>query len=64
MCQCKMELADAITDFLCPIRERRAVLQAEKGKVMEILMQGAQKARAFARKTMDQVRDVLWHGRP
>lgn len=62
--QCKIELADAITDFLAPIRERRTALQAEKGKVMEILMQGAQKARAFARKTMDQVRDVLWHGRP
>ncbi len=61
--QCKAELAEAIVTFLEPIQAKRRELQAEKGKVKEILETGAQRARAFAKTTMDEVRDTLWHGK-
>ncbi len=58
--QCKRELADAVNAFLEPIRERRKALQDEQGKVQDILREGAEKARAFASSTMEEVRSALW----
>jgi tryptophanyl-tRNA synthetase len=53
---CKRVLADNMIAALTPIRERARALQAERGKVTELLRSGAAKARALARRTMAQVR--------
>jgi tryptophanyl-tRNA synthetase len=56
---CKTRLADNMIAHLAPIRERRAALAAEPGRVDEILAAGASKARQTAQKTMAQVRKKL-----
>jgi tryptophanyl-tRNA synthetase len=56
---CKTRLADNVIAHLGPIRERRAELAAEPGKVDEILAAGADKAAATAQSTMAEVRKKL-----
>jgi tryptophanyl-tRNA synthetase len=53
---CKRVLADNMAAALAPIRERAAALRADEGAVHAILARGAARARAEARKTLDQVR--------
>jgi tryptophanyl-tRNA synthetase len=55
----KQRLAQAINQFLEPIRERRARFEAQPGVVDDILLQGARRARALAGETMGQVRDAM-----
>jgi len=55
----KQKLFAALDRFLTPIRERRAVYQAEPGKVREILIDGTRKGRALAQATMDDVRRAM-----
>jgi len=59
---CKGRLAERMADHFAAYRERRAELVAHPGRVDEILRAGAEKARAVARKTMDDVhrRLGLW----
>ena len=57
---CKKELAAAVNAAMEPMRERRRELAAEPGAVMRILDEGAEKARAVARRTMDEVREALF----
>lgn len=54
--ECKSALADNLIAHLQVIRERRAELQAQTGRIEEILREGACKARAVARQTIDEVR--------
>ena len=54
--ECKSALADNLIAHLQVIRERRAELQAQPGRIEEILREGARKARAVARQTIDEVR--------
>jgi tryptophanyl-tRNA synthetase len=53
---CKRVLADNMIAALAPTRERAAALQADPGRVHEILRRGARKARALARETIAEVR--------
>lgn len=53
---CKRVLADHMIAELTPIRERAAALQANPGRVRELLRQGAERARTIARATMAEVR--------
>jgi tryptophanyl-tRNA synthetase len=53
---CKRVLADNMIAVLAPTRERAAALQADPGRVHEILRRGARKARALARETIAEVR--------
>ena len=53
---CKRVLADNMAATLAPIRERAAVLRADEGAVHAILAAGAARARAEARRTLDQVK--------
>jgi tryptophanyl-tRNA synthetase len=53
---CKRILADNISAALAPIRERARELGARPGRVLEILGDGAAKARRVASETMREVR--------
>ncbi|MCG8420514.1 MAG: tryptophan--tRNA ligase [Proteobacteria bacterium] len=56
---CKRALADSMLDQLSDYRRRREELLAEPEKVERILAEGAERASAVARQTMEQVRDKL-----
>jgi tryptophanyl-tRNA synthetase len=56
---CKRVLADNIVAALAPIRERAAALEAQPGRVEEILAEGAEKARRIATETMREVRERM-----
>ncbi len=55
----KRKLADALNNFLEPMRERRAALEARPGLVEELLASGNARMREVARETMSQVRDAM-----
>jgi tryptophanyl-tRNA synthetase len=54
--ECKRVLADNMIAALTPIRERAKDLQAHPERVIEILADGAHRARRVARETMREVR--------
>ena len=53
----KKDLAEAVNEFLRPVRERYAELKDDRGAVEEALRKGADKAREVAAATMAQVRE-------
>jgi tryptophanyl-tRNA synthetase len=55
----KTKLARAINDFLDPIRERRAVYEADPALVVERLAEGTRKMRHEAAATMEVVREAM-----
>ena len=62
---CKGRLADNLSAHFASYRERRAELVAKPERVREVLDQGAEKARAVARRTMEDVHGKLglWRSR-
>ena len=56
---CKRVLADNLTAVLEPVRERAAELQANPGRVIDILGDGAHRARRIAGETMQGVRERM-----
>lgn len=54
---CKKALMESMETFLTPLHERRAACTDEM--VQEILHAGNEKARAYAQKTMDEIRQVM-----
>jgi tryptophanyl-tRNA synthetase len=57
--ECKQVVIDSLEKVLAPFREKRARYEADPRLVWDILAAGAEKARAVARKTMEEVRDSL-----
>ena len=57
--ECKKMLAKALNDFLEPIRQRRKRYERNSQLVDEILIQGTEKARQEARKTIERVREAM-----
>lgn len=57
--QCKKNLARLMSDFLEPIREKRERLARDPRVVEDVLEEGARKARAVARRTMEEVREAM-----
>jgi tryptophanyl-tRNA synthetase len=55
----KAAVADAVIEFLAPVRDRYAELRADEAELERILARGADKARAMARPTMADVRRVM-----
>ncbi|MBI4091153.1 tryptophan--tRNA ligase [candidate division WWE3 bacterium] len=55
----KEKLDKALNDFLEPIRERRSEYEKRPEVVRQILLEGTKKARAEARKTMDEVKEAM-----
>lgn len=58
--ECKQILAEALSEKLRPIQDKRRQLESDRKKVLEILDAGAQKARAIARKTIAEVREAVF----
>src|SRR5262249_32547549 len=58
----KKMLLDKINGYFGPFREKRKELAARPGYVEEVLLKGAQKARAEAQKTMEMVRQAVGMG--
>lgn len=56
---CKELLLSRLEPALAPFQERRSRLQAQKESVRGILTEGARKARAEARTTMEKVRSAM-----
>ena len=57
--QVKQFLAQVLNQFLKPIREKRAQLEKESGLVEKILADGTKRTREEARRTLDEVRNVM-----
>jgi tryptophanyl-tRNA synthetase len=55
----KKRLAEKLSDFLEPFREKRSRLESDLPRVKEILQEGGQKARAIAKETMAMVREAM-----
>ena len=57
--QCKEKLAENIINFVQPIQDRRKQLQANKNKVLQIFIEGSDKARKFASRTIEMVKQRI-----
>lgn len=55
----KKKLADALNNFLEPIRERRAIYGRNPQLVEEILLKGSERARHESRETIRMMRDAM-----
>ncbi|MFA5059838.1 MAG: tryptophan--tRNA ligase [Candidatus Omnitrophota bacterium] len=58
--ECKKILADDILERLKPIEEKRKALSENKRQVIELLEDGASRARAIAQKTMAEVKKAVF----
>ncbi len=60
----KSAVAEAVTDYLAPVRERYDTLRADEPELERILAVGADKARAIATGTLEDIRAVMGVGAP
>ena len=60
----KRAVADAVVEYLAPVRERYDQLRADEDELEAILAGGAEKARAMAAPTVAEVRDAMGVGPP
>ena len=58
----KAAVAEAVVEYLAPVRERYTELRAEEGELERILVDGAHKARAIASVTLADVREAMGVG--
>jgi tryptophanyl-tRNA synthetase len=58
----KGAVAEALVEYLAPVRERYEALRGDEAELERILGGGAEKARAIARPTVDEVRDAMGIG--
>ena len=56
---CKMKISKSVSDYFHPLREKRAELEQNKNKVVEVLIDGENKARIVAKNTMEEVRESM-----
>ena len=55
----KSTLTEALNENLRPLREKRAQLEKEPEYIRQVLLTGAEKARAIGIKTLEEVRSVM-----
>jgi tryptophanyl-tRNA synthetase len=60
----KVAVAEAVADWLAPVRERYHELRGDEARIEEILGAGAEKARALAAETVADVRRAMGVGPP
>ena len=58
----KDAVADAVTEYLAPVRERYTALREDEAALEAVLEQGAEKARAIASATLAEVRAAMGVG--
>lgn len=56
---CKKLLAESVTGYFAPFRERRLALQARPDYVDEVVHDGAERARTVARETLHEVKSAM-----
>ncbi len=57
--ECKKILAENLNKFLAPIREKRKDLEKDKEFLNKLIVQGSEKAREIAQKTMEEVKEAM-----
>jgi tryptophanyl-tRNA synthetase len=60
----KQAVAEAVVEYLRPVRERYEELRADESGLEETLAAGAEKARSIAVPVLDDVREAMGVGRP
>ena len=60
----KQAVADAVVDYLAPVRERYVELRADEDQLERVLATGAERARAIASETVAEVRERMGVGAP
>ncbi|MGD1816737.1 MAG: tryptophan--tRNA ligase [Pleomorphochaeta sp.] len=55
----KKTLTEAINEYLRPIREKRAQLEADPQYIRDVLFDGVDRARELAQKTLEEVRESM-----
>ncbi len=60
----KAATAEAVVEWLAPVRERYAELRADEAGLERVLAAGAERARAMAAETLADVRDAMGVGPP
>jgi tryptophanyl-tRNA synthetase len=60
----KQAVADAVVDFLAPVRERYLALRADEGDLEAVLASGAERARSIASVTLAEARERMGVGAP
>ena len=58
----KQAVADAVVEYLTPVRERYQELRPDEAELERVLAAGAEKARAIASETLADVREVMGVG--
>jgi tryptophanyl-tRNA synthetase len=62
--QFKQAVAEALVDYLAPVRERYDELRPDEARLEEVLRAGAERARAIAGETVGEVRERMGVGTP
>jgi tryptophanyl-tRNA synthetase len=60
----KVAVGEAVVDYLAPVQEQYHELRADEGELERVLAAGAERARAMARETLADVREVMGVGPP
>jgi tryptophanyl-tRNA synthetase len=58
----KQAVADAVVDYLTPVRQRYDAIRGDESKLEQILGEGAEKARSLAADTVTDVRQAMGFG--
>ena len=58
--ECKAKMADHLIEWIAPIRERRVEYEKHPARVLEIIDNGSNRARAVAQGTMHRVREAVF----
>jgi tryptophanyl-tRNA synthetase len=58
----KQTVADAVVEYLAPVRERYHELRDDEGELERVFESGAEKAEAIASETLADVREVMGVG--
>jgi len=60
----KVAVAEAVVDYLAPVRERYEAIRSDEPELERTLAAGAEKARAIASEVVDDVRQAMGVGPP
>jgi tryptophanyl-tRNA synthetase len=59
--ECKAAMAENLIKWIAPVRERRVEYEKRPGRVLEMIDEGSKRARVEAKKTMERVREAVFH---
>ncbi|MGB2637813.1 MAG: hypothetical protein WAN32_02575, partial [Candidatus Acidiferrum sp.] len=59
--ECKAAMAENLIKWITPVRDRRVKWENDPKGVVELIHEGSKKARVEAKKTMERVREAVFH---